>query len=142
MAEGTPAFTLMCDVEGDPKPKADILFLKHDSCILRQSSNPVWFMEEPSQFSVDQTAQSLTCFITERPHTGLFDCLRILLSCFRKRMSGLDRAVVDCLLGLEPLRRDSQGLDDGILLAELIQRVKRSGSWITLKDPFVIFQVQ
>ena len=78
----------------------------------------------------------------EKLHTGFINCLRILLSSFRKRMSGLDRAVVDCLLGLEPLRRDGQGLDDGILLAEFIQRVKRSGSWITLKDPFVIFQVQ
>ena len=28
-------------------------------------------MEEPSQFSVGQTAQSLTCSITEKPHTGL-----------------------------------------------------------------------
>ena len=36
-----------------------------------------------------QTAQSLTCFITEKPHIGLGDCLNMLLSCFRKRMSGL-----------------------------------------------------
>ena len=45
------------------------------------------FMEEPSQFSVGQIAQSLTCSIMEKPHTGLDDCLRMLLSCFRKRMS-------------------------------------------------------
>ena len=45
-------------------------------------------MEEPSQFSMGQTAQSLTCSITEKPHTGLDDCLNMLLSCFRKRMSG------------------------------------------------------
>ena len=48
----------------------------------------MWFMEEPSQFSGGQTAQSLTCSIMDEPHTGLEDCLRMLLSCFRKRMSG------------------------------------------------------
>ena len=30
-------------------------------------------MEEPSQFSVGQTAQSLTCSIMDKPHTGLDD---------------------------------------------------------------------
>ena len=45
-------------------------------------------MEEPSQFSVGQTAQSLTCSFMEKPHTVLDDCLRILLSCFRKKRSG------------------------------------------------------
>ena len=45
-------------------------------------------MEEPSQFSVVQTAQrSLTCSITEKPHTGLDDCLNMLLACFRATMS-------------------------------------------------------
>ena len=52
----------------------------------------MWFMEEPSQFSVGQTAQSLTCPRLEKPHTGLDDCLIMLLSCFRKRMSGQARA--------------------------------------------------
>ena len=47
----------------------------------------LWFMEEPSQFSVNQTAQSLTCSIIEKPHTGLDDCLNMLLSCFRARNS-------------------------------------------------------
>ena len=31
----------------------------------------MWFLQEQSQFSVDQTAQSLTCSIREKPHTGL-----------------------------------------------------------------------
>ena len=31
----------------------------------------MWFMEKPSQFSVGQTSQSLTCSIMEKPHTGL-----------------------------------------------------------------------
>ena len=47
----------------------------------------MWFMEEPSQFSVGQIAQSLTCSIMEKPHTGLDHYLRMLLSCFRKRTS-------------------------------------------------------
>ena len=51
----------------------------------------MWFMEEPSQFSVGQPARSLTCFIMEKPQTGLDNCLRILLSCFRKRRSALSR---------------------------------------------------
>ena len=67
----------------------DILFLKHACSALRQSSYPVCgSMEEPSQFSVGQTAQSLSCSVMEKPHTGWDDCLVILLSCFRKRMSG------------------------------------------------------
>ena len=49
----------------------------------------MWFTEEPSQFSAGQTAQSLTCSMMEEPHTGLDDCLNMLLPCFRKRMSGL-----------------------------------------------------
>ena len=49
------------------------------------------FMEEPSQFSMGHTAQSLTCSIMEKPHTGLDDCLRMLQACFRKRMSGPDK---------------------------------------------------
>ena len=68
--------------------RSDILFLKHYSSIFKQSSNPVtWFLEEPSQFPVGQTAQSLTCSIMEKPHTGLDHCLNMLLSCFRKGMS-------------------------------------------------------
>ena len=42
--------------------------------------------KERSQFSVGQTAQTLTCSVMEKPHTVF---LRILLKCFRKRGSGL-----------------------------------------------------
>ena len=45
------------------------------------------FKEEPSQFSMGQTTQSLTCSIMEKPHTGLGECPSILLSCFRARNS-------------------------------------------------------
>ena len=45
----------------------------------------IWFKEEPSQFSMGQTAQSLTCYPMEKPYTGLDECPRILLSCFRAR---------------------------------------------------------
>ena len=41
----------------------------------------IWIKEEPSQFSVGQIAQSLTCPIMEKPHSGLDDCLNMLLSC-------------------------------------------------------------
>ena len=43
----------------------------------------MWLME----FVVGQTAQSLTCSIVEKLQTGLDDCLNMLLSRFRKRMS-------------------------------------------------------
>ena len=38
-------------------------------------------------FVSGQTAQSLTCSIMEKPHTGLDHCLRMLLPSFRKRTS-------------------------------------------------------
>ena len=44
-------------------------------------------MKEPSQFFVGSTAQSLACSMVDKPQTGLVDCLNMLLSCFRKRMS-------------------------------------------------------
>ena len=47
----------------------------------------MWFKEEQSQFSMGQIAQILTCFIMEKPHTGLDGCPIILLSCFRARKS-------------------------------------------------------
>ena len=47
----------------------------------------IWFKEEQSQFSMVQTAQSLTCSIMEKPHTKLGECPRILLSYFRARNS-------------------------------------------------------
>ena len=67
--------------------EAEILFLKHESSILGQWSNTVSGSRK-SQFSMGQTGLSLTCSIMEKPHTGLDDCLKMLLSCFRKRMSG------------------------------------------------------
>ena len=54
----------------------------------------MWLIEEPSQFSVGQTTQSITCSILEIPHTGLDYCLdMLLLSCFRKRMSATGQCV-------------------------------------------------
>ena len=40
-----------------------------------------------------QTAQSLTCSIMEKPHTGLDDCLNMLLSCLRKRISAQQQSI-------------------------------------------------
>ena len=58
----------------------------------------IWFKEEPSQLSMGQIAQSLTCSITEKPHTGLDECPRILLSCVRARNSAFEVLVVVCLV--------------------------------------------
>ena len=46
-------------------------------------------LEVPSQFSMGQTVQSLTCSIMEKPHTGWMTDLNRLLWCFREKMSGL-----------------------------------------------------
>ena len=43
----------------------------------------MWFLEVPSQFSKEQTLQSLTCSIM-----GWMTDLNMLLSCFREKMSG------------------------------------------------------
>ena len=48
----------------------------------------MWFTEEPSNFSMSQRAQNLTCSLMKKPHAWLEDCLNMLLSCFRKRRSG------------------------------------------------------
>ena len=48
--------------------------LQHSQTVIQ----PWMFMEKPSQFSVGQTAQRLTCSIMDKPHTGLDDCLRML----------------------------------------------------------------
>ena len=55
-----------------------------------------------------QTAQSLTCSIMEKPHTGLDDCLRILLSCFRARNCGSH--ILPACQGAERARDPLQGL--------------------------------
>ena len=68
--------------------ETDVLFLKHDSSILRQSSNPVCgfsMMEQARLCAVWPTERELSWLFHE-PHTGLDDfCLRVLLSCFRER---------------------------------------------------------
>ena len=45
-------------------------------------------LEVPNQFSWGQTVHSLTCSIMDKPHTGFYDYLNMLLSCFRENMSG------------------------------------------------------
>ena len=62
-----------------------------------------------------QTAQSLICSIKEKPDTGLDDCLKILLLCFRARTSvkkeGLPKPrSAEVLLVLDEL----EGLDDAL----------------------------
>ena len=47
----------------------------------------IWFKEEPCQFSMSQTSQSLSCSIMEKPHTGLVEWPRILSLCFSAKNS-------------------------------------------------------
>ena len=69
---------------------ADILFLKHESSIFRQSYYPVCgfsMMEQVRLCAVwpmENWLGSSMNLIT----TGLNDCLRMLQACFRQRMSG------------------------------------------------------
>ena len=65
--------------------------LQHSQTVIQPC---MWFIEEPSQFSMGQTAQSLTCSIMEKPRTGLDDCLRVLQACLKKRMSDKDGAKI------------------------------------------------
>ena len=66
----------------------DILFskacLQHSQTVTQPC---MWLMEELSQFSIGQTAQSLTCSIMEKPHRGLDDWMRVLQACFQEMMS-------------------------------------------------------
>ena len=72
------------------RPFSEVLTLKHESRILGQWSNSTLYLVQrrakPDLHG--QTAQSLTCSIMEKPHTGLDECPRILLSCFKARNSG------------------------------------------------------
>ena len=58
----------------------DVLFLKHECSILRQSSNPV------CGFAMMEQVRLCAVWPTEN-WLGLNDCLRMLQSCFRKRTS-------------------------------------------------------
>ena len=61
--------------------QAEGLALKHDSRILGQWNNPV--SGSRKRQSMGQTVQNLNCSIMEKPHIGLDECPRIVLSCFR-----------------------------------------------------------
>ena len=73
-------------VKGPPR-RSEVQALKQESRILGQWSNPISGSRK-SQARMGQTAQ---CSIMEKPHTGLYECPRIRLSCFRARNS-----VPDC----------------------------------------------
>ena len=71
-----------------PLPPAEVLALKAREQDSRTVVQPrIWLKEEPSQFSMGQTSQSLACSIVEKPRTGVDECPKILLSCFRARNS-------------------------------------------------------
>ena len=63
--------------------------LKHESRILGQWSNPVSVSRKSLASSPWAKLHSLTCSVMEKPHTGLDECPRILLSCFLARNSVL-----------------------------------------------------
>ena len=67
--------------------QTDVLTLKHESRILGQLSNPISGARKSQTSSPWSKQQSITGFIMEKPHTGLDECPRILLSCFRARNS-------------------------------------------------------
>ena len=92
-----------------------------------------WFMEVPSQFSMGQTAQSLTCSIMEKSHTGLDDCLNMLLSCFREKMSGLNRVVVTTAVRLFlRAREDWQTGPPGTCIPCLASELHAAGLLVSL----------
>ena len=82
---------------------ADVLFLKHVSSILRVIQPCMWFIEVPSQFSMVQTTQRLSCSIMAKIHSWLDDCLRMLQACFRKKTCTKEE---ENLFGLEFQRRN------------------------------------
>ena len=59
-------------------------FLKRESRFLRQSSNPICGFSMMEQVSL---AHRELAWLFHEPHTWLEDCLRMLLTCSRKRMS-------------------------------------------------------
>ena len=63
-----------------------------------------------------QTAQSLTCSIMEKPHTRLDDCLNMLKSCFRKRISVLQAMAAMSEESRPPERRRPYGTSDMMCL--------------------------
>ena len=78
-----PSATIACLV-------AEVFALKHESRILGQWSNPVSGSGRAKPvLSMGERSQILTSSIMEKPQTGLDECPRILLSCFRARNSEL-----------------------------------------------------
>ena len=87
------------------RPEADILFLKLASSIFRQSSNPVCgfsMMKQVRLFAVLPTENWLGSSMTES-HTRLEDCLRMLLSFFKKMMSDLKAVAPSPFMSISPM---------------------------------------
>ena len=101
-----------------------------------------WFKSEPRQFSLGQTAQSITGSLIEKPHTGLDDCLNILLSCFRASTSDSDIPLSSSGAIFERLSAaaaanpriqipsaDDDDNDD-VIIRQLVDRVTREPSFV------------
>ena len=68
----------------------EVLSLKLESRILRQSFNPVcssWKCQASSPYAKQHRGYPVPSWRLEKPKTGYNYCLRILLSCFRNRTS-------------------------------------------------------
>ena len=74
--------------------QSEFLALKQESRILGQWSNLVSGSRKNQASSPWAKQQCLTCSVMEKPHTGLDECKRIILSCFRARNSVQDVAGV------------------------------------------------
>ena len=85
----TPNSILRLDEMPNPDASlSEVLALEHESRIIGQWSNPAsGSVGRAMPVLHGKTAQSLTCSIMEKPHTGLVGCPRIPLSCFRARTS-------------------------------------------------------
>ena len=67
---------------------SDILIIKHNSSIFRQSSNPVCGFSMMEHVRLCCLAHGELVWLFLEPDTGLGHCPSILLSCFKARTSG------------------------------------------------------
>ena len=106
----------------------------------------IWLKEEPSQFSMAQTAQSLTCSITEKSHTGLDECPRILLWWFRANNSdNHPLSFVITATASDEEEEEEEGDDSGVhdepsTSVSQFQRFSLQG-WLTFVAFVVVFDV-
>ena len=90
--------------------ETNILFLKHDGSIFRQASNPACGFSTMKRVRICAVWPN---WLSHEPHTGLEECLNVLLSCFRKDMSGGRGMVAGCGVGRGRCGGGGGGGDEG-----------------------------